>query len=68
MKSGKDYIGVGVGAIIQDDKGQILLFKRSSKLHPDRTTVGMWSVSGGEVNFGETSCDDKVRPQSVIIS
>lgn len=50
---GKDYIGVGVGAVILNPQGEILLLKRSRKLPKERTTVGMWSIPGGEVNFGE---------------
>ena len=53
MKSGKDYIGLGVGAIIQNEKNEILLLKRPDTITPDRTTSGMWSVPGGEVEFME---------------
>jgi mutator protein MutT len=52
-KAGKDYIGLGVGAVILNDNNEILLMKRSHKLTVDRTTVGMWSIPGGEVDFGE---------------
>jgi ADP-ribose pyrophosphatase YjhB (NUDIX family) len=54
MKAGKDYIGLGVGAIIHDGAGKILLLKRSGKLDASRSTVGMWSNPGGEVELGET--------------
>ncbi len=49
---GKDYIGLGCGAVIIHNK-KILLLKRSKKLTSDRTTAGLWSVPGGEVEFGE---------------
>ncbi len=53
MIIGSDYIGIGIGAIIIKNH-QILLIRRSSKLHLSRTSLGMWSVPGGEVDFGET--------------
>ncbi len=53
MKPGKDFIGLGVGAIIQNEKDQVLLLKRPDTITPDRTTSGMWSVPGGEVKFME---------------
>jgi len=53
MKPGKDYIGLGVGAIIKNEKGQVLLLKRPDTITSDRTTSGMWSVPGGEVKFME---------------
>src|SRR3989338_1796439 len=55
--SGKDHIGLGVGAVILRNKTQILLIKRSKKLAKERTTVGMWSIPGGEVEFAETAED-----------
>jgi 8-oxo-dGTP diphosphatase len=59
-KPGKDYIGLGVGAVILKKRKEILLEKRSSILTSDRTTVGMWSIPGGEVEFGET-IEDAVK-------
>lgn len=53
--AGKDHIGLGVGAVILRNKTQILLIKRSKKLLKERTTVGMWSIPGGEVEFAETA-------------
>ena len=53
MKAGKDFIGVGVGATILNDKNEILLIKRRGNVSEDRTTSGMWSVPGGEVKFME---------------
>ncbi|MBL7169932.1 MAG: NUDIX domain-containing protein [Candidatus Aenigmarchaeota archaeon] len=60
MKSGKNYIGLGTGAIILNDKGEVLLIKRPNTITPDRTTSGMWSVPGGEVKFME-KVEDAVR-------
>jgi len=54
VKPGKDHIGLGVGAIIHDGAGRILLLKRSKTLDASRSTVGLWSNPGGEVEFGET--------------
>ena len=51
--AGKDHIGLGVGAVILRNDTQILLIKRSKQLAKDRTTVGMWSIPGGEVEYGE---------------
>jgi ADP-ribose pyrophosphatase YjhB (NUDIX family) len=53
MKPGKDYIGLGVGAIIHDGAGRVLLLKRAGSLDASRSTVGLWSNPGGEVEFGE---------------
>ena len=48
LKPGKDYIGVGVGAVILRD-GKILLLLR--KKAPE---AGCWTIPGGKVEFGET--------------
>lgn len=61
MKPGKDYIGVGVGAIIVNDEGKILLLKRKNSIDKSRTTIGMWSAPGGQVEFGEKAEDAAVR-------
>lgn len=61
MKAGKDFIGLGVGAIIHDGQGRILLMKRAASLDPSRSTVGMWSNPGGEVDFGETAEQAAIR-------
>jgi len=50
MKPGKDFIGVGCGAIIINNKDEILLLKRSSR---SRTEPGTWSRPGGQVEYGE---------------
>jgi 8-oxo-dGTP diphosphatase len=56
MKIGKDYIGVGVGAVIVNDSGEILLLKRMKD--PEK---GYWSIPGGTVEFGETIEETIIR-------
>lgn len=48
MKAGRDYIGVGVGAVIIENDAVLLLKRRKS---PE---AGYWSIPGGRVEFGET--------------
>jgi 8-oxo-dGTP diphosphatase len=57
MQKGKDYIGVGVGALIFNDKGEVLFMKRGPA---SRNEVGHWEIPGGGVKFNET------RTQAVI--
>lgn len=54
MKKGVDYIGVGVGAIILNDKGEVFLAKRGLKAKNER---GKWEFPGGGVEFGERMAD-----------
>ena len=54
MKRGIDYIGVGVGAIIADDRGRLFLARRGPKAKNER---GLWEFPGGSVEFGETMAD-----------
>jgi 8-oxo-dGTP diphosphatase len=49
MEKGKDYIGVGVGAIIFNENKEILLLLR--KRPPE---AGYWSIPGGKVELFET--------------
>ncbi len=51
---GTDCIGVGVGALIQDNDGRILLALRSQNAKNER---GTWEIPGGAVEFGETLHD-----------
>ena len=48
---GKDYIGVGVGALIVDARGYLFLSRRGSQAKNER---GLWEFPGGSVEFGET--------------
>jgi 8-oxo-dGTP diphosphatase len=47
MKPGKDFIGVGAGAVILRDNKILLLLRTRS---PE---AGSWSIPGGKVEFGE---------------
>lgn len=58
MKPGKDYIGVGLGAIILNEKGEVLLMKRGKKC---KNEIGAWALIGGALDFGETLRDGIVR-------
>lgn len=49
MKIGKDYIGVGVGAVIINNNNEILLLLRTKE--PE---AGYWTIPGGTVEFFET--------------
>ncbi len=51
MQKGIDFIGVSVGALIFNSKGEIFLNKRSQKA---RNARGCWEAPGGAVNFWET--------------
>ena len=54
MKRGVDYIGVGVGAIIVNDNGQVFLARRGPLAKNER---GLWEFPGGSVEFGEKLAD-----------
>ena len=51
MKQGIDYIGIGVGALIVNEKKEVLLLHRpaTAKVEPN-----CWRKPGGSVEFGET--------------
>lgn len=49
MKPGKDYIGVGCGAFIINEKDEVLLQQRNKE--PEK---GFWSIPGGKVEWMET--------------
>jgi 8-oxo-dGTP diphosphatase len=51
MKRGIDYIGVGVGAVLVNDAGEIFLAQRGPLAKNER---GLWEFPGGSVEFGET--------------
>jgi 8-oxo-dGTP diphosphatase len=51
MKRGIDYIGVGVGAVIIDERGRLFLARRGPEAKNER---GLWEFPGGSVELGET--------------
>jgi 8-oxo-dGTP diphosphatase len=51
LKRGIDYIGVGVGAIIVNERGELFLAQRGPLAKNER---GLWEFPGGSVEFGET--------------
>lgn len=54
-KPGRDYIGVGVGAVILRDNRVLLLLRRKA---PE---ADCWSIPGGKVEFGETTEEAVLR-------
>lgn len=54
MQRGIDYIGVGVGALIVNDQGQLFLARRGPQARNER---GLWEFPGGSVEFGEKLTD-----------
>jgi mutator protein MutT len=54
LKRGVDYIGVGVGAILVNEKAQVFLAKRGPLAKNER---GLWEFPGGSVEFGERLAD-----------
>ncbi len=55
-RRGKDYIGVGVGALIINEQNEVLLLLR--KKPPE---VDCWSIPGGSVKIFETVEDAIIR-------
>lgn len=50
LKAGTDYIGVGVGVMVRNAKGEFLLLKRTEKCGNE---AEKWCFPGGRVEFGE---------------
>ena len=50
MIPGRDYIGVGVGAIVFNRRGAVFLAQRGPQAKNER---GHWEFPGGGVEFGE---------------
>ena len=55
---GKDYIGVGGGCLILNDKKEVLLIRRAGEV---RNEAGWWSKPGGSVKFGEKVEEAMIR-------
>lgn len=51
MRNGVDHIGVGAGAVIFNDKGEVFLALRGRRARNERHR---WEFPGGSVEFGET--------------
>lgn len=58
MEAGKDYIGVGVGALILNEDGEIFMARRGKKVTNE---AGLWEFPGGKLEFGEKLRDAVVR-------
>ncbi|MFA5022308.1 MAG: NUDIX hydrolase [Patescibacteria group bacterium] len=54
MKKEKDYIGVGCGAIIINNKNEVLLMRRAKD---SRVDAGMWCRPGGKVELNESAAE-----------
>lgn len=50
MTPGRDYIGLGVGALVFDSKGKVFLARRGTAARNEREK---WEFPGGMVRFGE---------------
>jgi mutator protein MutT len=51
MIAGRDYIGVGVGAMVFNAEGKVFLSQRGPQAKNER---GYWEFPGGSVEYGET--------------
>ena len=58
MKPGRDYIGIGVGAMVFDERGRVFLAQRGPRAGNER---GTWEFPGGKVSFGEKLREAIVR-------
>jgi 8-oxo-dGTP diphosphatase len=58
LQRGRDYIGVGVGAMIFNRQGHVFLAQRGPAAKNER---GCWEFPGGGVELGERLADAIVR-------
>src|SRR5260221_9242644 len=58
MQPGRDYIGIGVGAMVFNQQGQVFLAKRGPRASNER---GTWEFPGGKVSFGEKMAEAVTR-------
>jgi ADP-ribose pyrophosphatase YjhB (NUDIX family) len=57
-EEGRNYVGVGVGAIIKDNQDRTLLLQRSGI---SNNRIGTWDLPGGTVEYGQTLEQTLVR-------
>ena len=50
MQAGKDYIGIGVGAVVFNASGEVFLSQRGPTAKNER---GTWEFPGGSLEYGE---------------
>lgn len=50
MTAGRDYVGVGVGAMVFNNQSEVFLAQRGPQAKNER---GCWEFPGGSVDFGE---------------
>ena len=50
MKPGVDFVGVGCGAFILNEKNEMLLLRRTKN---SRNEAGTWAIPGGKIDFNE---------------
>lgn len=58
LKPGVDFVGVGVGVMVRNQKGEFLLGLRTEN---SRNEPGKWTFPGGGIEFGERLFDCAVR-------
>ena len=58
MKPGKDFIGLGIGAFIFNDRNEFLMVLRGENC---KNEAGMWMLPGGAVDFNERLQDTVKR-------
>ena len=58
MQPGKDYIGLGCGAVVHGPQGKMLLMQRGPR---SKNEAGTWTIPGGAVEYGETMAAAVVR-------
>lgn len=51
LKPGVDFVGVGIGVVVRNEKGEMLFGLRTENC---RNEPGKWSAPGGSLEFGET--------------
>ena len=61
MKPGLDFIGIGCGAFILNDKKEVLLSRRTAL---SRNEAGRWAVPGGKI---EAELSTGVRTSGVTV-